>query len=193
MTSQNIKTHFSKEDHTTHSNDNFLQDESTPTDSVDINDYSSDISSQTTFDKKVRKRGRPKSSTPVRSLCMKCYCCSNCEFKTNARGALLRHTRAIHQKLRDKTCEICNYATSRSSNLYRHIKTVHETGNFSCSDCSYKTPRKDNLISHTKTVHQQKIEDLHSCTLCDVQSYYKQAITRHIKEEHTMLGKIPKL
>lgn len=131
-----------------------------------------------------KKVGRPNVCTLLMNT--KRYCCSNCEYKTKTFCSLLRHTNSVHSTIRELTCKECSYATSRSSNLYRHQKEVHKTARFCCEYCSYQCARKDNLHLHRKSVHDKTIDDLFACSVCDSKYYYRQALTRHIKDQHSL-------
>ena len=48
------------------------------------------------------------------------YQCDKCDFKTNVKNLLQKHTKGEHQK-----CTICNLNNFNSKTLAIHIKEVH--------------------------------------------------------------------
>jgi len=150
--------------------------------------YSSGLSSQVTFDKKV-ERENVKTSTPERQI-LSCSSrnkvkassfCSFCDYKTNFTSDLVKHIRTVHDKVLNKFCQFCSFVTSRSDNLARHVKDIHRKETFFCNYCSFKCSRKDNLKVHMKLWHDGKDDPGYACKYCNNKYFYKQSLTRHIK------------
>ncbi len=54
--------------------------------------------------------------------------CDRCGYSTVDSSNLLRHTKAVHDNIRDQVCSQCDYATVSTGELNRHIKITHRTG-----------------------------------------------------------------
>ena len=54
--------------------------------------------------------------------------CERCPYQSNNSAHLIRHIKAVHDKIRKHVCEDCGYAASRKGTLNRHKKTVHKMG-----------------------------------------------------------------
>jgi hypothetical protein len=52
--------------------------------------------------------------------------CIQCHFATAIPANLLRHIKAVHDKIKNISCFHCNdFSTGSSTDLSRHIKAVH--------------------------------------------------------------------
>ena len=80
--------------------------------------------------------------------------CTQCGKIMSTITLLQKHTKIIHNQVRDKQCEECSYNTYSPGNLRLHINKVH-LGKLiekeSCPDCGKKTR---NLPYHTKIYHK---------------------------------------
>jgi len=60
-----------------------------------------------------------------------------------------RHTKKVHEKIKDIICEVCAHAFSTISNKNAHIKYVHlPKRKHICEECSFVTISKDKLKNH---------------------------------------------
>ncbi|KAH7707844.1 hypothetical protein AAVH_24917 [Aphelenchoides avenae] len=80
--------------------------------------------------------------------------CDRCEKAFVERTALLRHIRAVHEKLKPFKCEKCDYRASMKAHLTLHVKTVHDDAMpFECDECDFKAKRADRLKEHVLKEH----------------------------------------
>ena len=87
--------------------------------------------------------------------CNKCrhnYKCEQCEDKFfKSKRDLKRHTKAVHDKIRDYSCEECSSSFSAKCKLKRHIKMVHlKIRDHKCTNCRYASSLRADLRSHIK-------------------------------------------
>ena len=121
------------------------------------------------------------------------YSCGVCEYKTINKHRLLRHMKAIHDKVKDHKCEECSFASSYSSSLKEHIINIHSKGgqarkidltqtvkSFKCDNCEYSATNKHYIARHKKAVHD-KIKD-HKCEQCDYASSYSHDLKHHMRQ-----------
>ena len=50
------------------------------------------------------------------------FACALCDFKTKKRYVLLKHVKAIHDKIKDLSCGLCDFTTIWKDSLQKHIK-----------------------------------------------------------------------
>ncbi|KAH7707266.1 zinc finger protein 84-like protein [Aphelenchoides avenae] len=80
--------------------------------------------------------------------------CDLCDKAFIERTALLKHVRAIHEKLKPFKCEKCDYSASRNAHLTLHVKTVHDGAMpFECGKCDFEAKRADRLKEHVLKEH----------------------------------------
>ena len=113
--------------------------------------------------------------------------CDKCDKSYQRPSALLKHIKAVHDKIKDIECPHCDYKFSTRDALSRHIKAIHDKiKDFECphDGCDYMCGRKSHLLQHIKAVHD-KIKDI-ECPRCD----YKTDRIEHLKHHSkTCTGK----
>ena len=57
----------------------------------------------------------------------KIFACKDCRFVTKMKFNLARHTKQVHEGVRDKPCPFCNHSSKDNGSLKKHIKSKHET------------------------------------------------------------------
>ena len=115
----------------------------------------------------------------------KYFKCGQCDHASPFRNALLRHVKAVHEKIKDHICrEGCGYAATEPSTLKRHIcpLKVKREKNIKCDQCSFATADKSTLKRHVKAIHD-KIRD-HICKECGFAAAERNNLNRHIKRMH---------
>lgn len=60
-------------------------------------------------------------------------------FRFATKGALLTHTRVIHEKLKPFVCDTCGHAFAQRSNLDEHVMRHGEAKNFVCNECNKRS------------------------------------------------------
>ena len=139
------------------------------------------------------------------------YKCQSCEYKTNVRIDLVKHTKLshlkcefcdmsfdkkihltnhmidIHPNIKPFTCNLCAYATADQILLKRHQKLTHSDNKqpLSCSHCSFVTLRQDSLTKHEKYIHSGK-EKPYKCVYvnCSTSTYTQAKLNTHIRRKH---------
>jgi len=104
---------------------------------------------------KHKKRNSKKSAAtgpPVRCPV------DGCGKTLSNRGALKKHERTVHLKIKQFKCEYhgCRYLTSEHADLKAHINAMHTKEiKYECphDGCAYSTYRKNDLSKHQRTVH----------------------------------------
>ena len=52
--------------------------------------------------------------------------CDYCEYSATQKHYIVRHKKAVHDKIKDYKCDQCNYASSYSHGLKQHMKQHQE-------------------------------------------------------------------
>ena len=68
----------------------------------------------------------------------KTYNCKSCDYITSSSSNLIKHSRAVHEKIskRIKECHICHQTFTQNSHLNDHISSVHNKKKpFQCTTC----------------------------------------------------------
>ena len=124
----------------------------------------------------------------------KIFPCPKCPYKSNQKGNLKTHYRAIHEP-KTFTCNYCSYQASKKSNLRTHVAAVHlNVRKHACNLCSFRSAQKGNLKAHYRAVHDGsgKNEPL-GCTLCGFQTSQRTALAKHLRVAHGSIDKRRKI
>ncbi|XP_023321199.1 zinc finger protein 142-like isoform X3 [Eurytemora carolleeae] len=89
--------------------------------------------------------------------------CNLCDYRTNRKNTLKRHTSSVHLKIR-YNCDECNKTFSQPKSLERHKLNIHQGERVYCEECSFSTPRVELLKLHQNSVHK---DIKFVCTSCD--------------------------
>ena len=131
--------------------------------------------------------GSPSSRRADRRIrCSVCerawYLCEECGFAAKFKSKLVRHTKAVHEKLKEFSCQDCNYTASQQSNINLHMEQKHNNEkNFECDKCGYKAALKHTVTRHKK-VHKK--EGHQKCPACEYTTLQSADIKKHMKSVH---------
>ena len=122
----------------------------------------------------------------------KAFKCGHCDYKSNQRGTLNIHVKALHEKSIKLYCSFpeCSYSTPWSSSLRLHSQT-HEPDRdlrrrYSCNfqDCDYRAFNKTNLDLHVTRRHAPSRSKDINCPMCEKKFYEQQGMKVHIRLVH---------
>ena len=119
------------------------------------------------------------------NLQIKPFLCDQCSQPFARRERLVRHIKAVHDKIRDYKCPHagCPYEAARSSQLKIHITSVHEKLKpFLCEHCSYEGPTKSDITRHVKHVHAT-VKPF-KCQHCPYETTANPGLLKHIQTVH---------
>ena len=121
------------------------------------------------------------------------YVCTNCDDLFQSKLALNYHEEVKHKKeLESFRCTDCTETFKTMHNVNVHKRSVHNRRDFYCRKCFFKFKSHSHLLRHYRTVHNLDMkkftnseisaeQTIHSCSICDFTSIYKQNLTIHIK------------
>ena len=111
--------------------------------------------------------------------------CRQCNHKFHSDGALRKHTKEVHMKIKNHVCEDYDYASLRKAMVKKHRESVHNMGDkmYKCVDCEYAAFQKVHLMKHRGTRHDIG-EKKFLCKQCPFKSYSKGPLKTHIKNVH---------
>ena len=73
--------------------------------------------------------------------------------------SLYRHTKIVHEGLKNYKCDLCDKAFSQLSNVKAHIKSVHEgIKNHKCDFCEKAFSEHGTLKRHISSFHYSYTE-----------------------------------
>jgi len=79
------------------------------------------------------------------------FSCTDCEYKTLFKCDLVKHQKAVHQKIR----KVCSYCGKHVANLTEHIRFVHKLEKKNkCDNCNYACVKPSDLRKHVAAVHK---------------------------------------
>lgn len=88
--------------------------------------------------------------------------CDECGVLFKSKLDVKRHSRSVHQQIREHECDICSKKSESSKRMMRHKQEVHSNIKpFVCEICEFRCARFSNLQLHRKNVHkaaQMKVE-----------------------------------
>ena len=125
-----------------------------------------------------QEKSRPiVSKTQVRK-----FKCDQCSYNTDHRASLEKHTKDVHDKIKDLICRQCGYATSRSGTLKRHIKVVHDhIRDFACQDCGREFSDVRCLREHAVKAHNYGGVEVFKCLKCPFKTAFEKRLKKHIQ------------
>nr|CAI5868649.1 unnamed protein product [Callosobruchus analis] len=141
---------------------------------------------QTTLDEHIL-RTHPNSISSVTS---KLHECTQCAFKTTARGRLKKHLLKHSETSSD--CALCHasFKTKRTLDnhtLQKHPKFIDSVTSkiHECTLCTFKTTMnagfKEHLLKHPETISSYKFS---ACTHCDQTFKRKYLLDNHVLKKH---------
>ena len=109
--------------------------------------------------------------------------CNKCDAKFSSNNHLVRHKKAVHDKIKGFKCPTCNFRCSENSHLKHHVKSIHnKIKDHHCTSCDYRCSTNSDLKQHVKRIHT-KIKD-HRCTSCELKFSTNSDLNRHVKAVH---------
>ena len=95
-----------------------------------------------------------------------------------------RHTREVHEKIKNHACNIFCKAFSRAVHLSDHLKYEHLKPNekLNCDICGEHFSQNGFLKLHIERKHEGKLR--HFCHICDKRFQAKKALSEHISSIH---------
>ena len=87
-------------------------------------------------------------------------------------------------------CDKCDFFSLDQTSLEAHKVSRHERV-VRCGECDYTTRTNISLAKHTLTVHRGVVR--FQCSLCELKSYYKSNVSRHILSHQDPTGKVLKV
>ena len=116
------------------------------------------------------------------------FSCSQCGFKTMARGKLLAHEKTKHRGTW-YGCEFCDYRTKTETALSLHISLDHNNSrNIVCTLCDFKTVSTGMLNRHLSSKHTEDSKKPHfSCGQCEFRTLIKMQLEKHKRYSHISL------
>ena len=127
------------------------------------------------------------------------YVCINCDKLFQSKLALNYHEEVNHkEKVESFSCTDCTETFKTIHNVNVHKRSVHNRREFYCRECFFKFKLHSHLLRHYRSVHNFDMkkftnneisaeQTIHSCTICDFTSIYKQNLSMHIKLKHSEL------
>ena len=104
----------------------------------------------------------------------------DCEYALANEGALRKHVRKVHEKIRDSKCETCGRLFYSDKDMRSHYKIRHVTEkNFACDQCVSRFVTNGKLLKHIKVVHLK--ERKHRCDICKKAFSVKDSLNQHMK------------
>ena len=80
-----------------------------------------------------------------------------CDFASYRREHLSKHTKAVHEKIKDIVCEQCDFRCSEKGDLTHHVKIVHKgIREYECNQCEKKFGTNTELKRHVKLIHDKE-------------------------------------
>ena len=111
------------------------------------------------------------------------FTCEKCDFSFPKNWQLTRHTKVVHDKIKNIKCDKCAYICSNNSHLKQHVKSFHnKIKDFKCDKCVFVCSSNNELKIHTKAVHD-KIKDF-KCDECEYICFTNSQLSSHIKRIH---------
>jgi hypothetical protein len=139
--------------------------------------------------KNISEFGKKRASTELNPYCRPCgtgdLCCkrNGCTYKAKKPIDLTRHTKGVHDKIKDQACSECELKFTLKSDLNDHIKAVHlKEKNFKCTLCDYVGIKQSIINVHYSLVHAK--ERTVKCEQCDSTFSVKTSLKAHIKAVH---------
>ena len=114
------------------------------------------------------------------------YACDKCEYKSDLKQNIKRHTESQHLGILKFFCKSCNYKSYFSSHIRVHMKWTHKIENgkicrIGCKKCTEgEEHKKCDKIGRERT----NIEGKFACNECEYKSDVKQVIKTHTESKH---------
>ena len=136
------------------------------------------------------------------------YACDKCEYKSELKQNIKRHTESQHLGILKFFCKSCNYKSYFSSHIRVHMKLKHKIengkicrigckkcaegeehnicdkieGKFACDKCEYKSDLERNIQSHNESKHLRILKFF--CKSCNYKCYFFTSMRNHMKSKH---------
>ena len=111
--------------------------------------------------------------------------CNECGAKFFRKHELVRHTKHVHEKEKEKkhNCSLCSSSFLRKIELRKHFSKEHEgIKPNECNICNKSFFEKSKLKNHIEKVHEGKKRCL--CPICGSSFFDKHSLAVHIKCVH---------
>ncbi|XP_055710217.1 gastrula zinc finger protein XlCGF26.1-like [Phlebotomus papatasi] len=79
------------------------------------------------------------------------FFCEFCPFKTFHQIQIKRHTKAVHEGVKDHHCPHCKRSFAAATALKNHLLTHTGEKPHNCSECGMRFAQRSNLMRHLKT------------------------------------------
>ena len=117
------------------------------------------------------------------------YCCAKCDYSSNYRANLHKHTQNIHvERARVLPCTICDKLFSTDDNLRRHAKLHAQVCSYRCNRCEKTFKSQAALRCHTAS---HDVVRPYRCNIGDCQREFRIAkfLKSHQEEFHRLIPK----
>ena len=111
----------------------------------------------------------------------KFYNCSFCNYKTESKQVLGRHSKAEHKEENvDKICKLCNFEAKDVEAIEKHLIVGHkeETNKRTCEQCQFTAFHEPTMSEHM-TIHEGN-----NCKLCAFRGNSKMNLRKHLHQMH---------
>uniref|UniRef100_A0A1B0DQD7 C2H2-type domain-containing protein n=1 Tax=Phlebotomus papatasi TaxID=29031 RepID=A0A1B0DQD7_PHLPP len=85
------------------------------------------------------------------------FFCEFCPFKTFHQIQIKRHTKAVHEGVKDHHCPHCKRSFAAATALKNHLLTHTGEKPHNCSECGMRFAQRSNLMRHLKTHLKSKL------------------------------------